>query len=153
MEEFLSWQTTERQSRSRTPDWYWVLGIFAVTLAIASIIFGNFLFAVVILTGALAIGFASVGSNTEYSVALTPRGVLIDTTLYPYENIISFCIFEYENEVPMLSLRTKSIFSPQLNIPITNADPYEVYDVLLSYIEEEIHEETLFDRVVDFLGF
>lgn len=153
MDETITWQTQERRIRKRTPDWYWILGIFAATLAITSLIFGNILFTVVIVTGALAIGFASVGAKAEYTISLTPKGIVIDETLYPYENILSFCIFEYPDEPPVLSLRTKSVFAPQLSIPITHADPYDVYDVLAFYVEEEEHDDSIFERVVDFLGF
>jgi len=149
----LTWRTTERNIKTRKPDWYWVLGIFAAALSIASILFGNILFAVVIITGAIALGFASTGAHNEYAVSLTTRGVLIDSTLFPYENIISFCVLEFEDEDPVLSLRTKSIFAPQLSIPLVGVDPYEVYDALSFYLEEELHEEGLFERLVDFLGF
>jgi len=149
----LTWRTTERNIKTRKPDWYWVLGIFAAALSIASVLFGNILFAVVIITGAIALGFASTGAQSEYTVSLTSRGVLLDSTLFPYENIISFCVLEFEDEDPVLSLRTKSIFAPQLSIPLVGVDPYEIYDTLSLYIEEDIHEEGLFDRLVDFLGF
>tara|TARA_B100000745_G_scaffold300439_1_gene254407 strand:+ start:4755 stop:5222 length:468 start_codon:yes stop_codon:yes gene_type:complete len=150
----LSWRTTERNIKARKPDWYWILGIIAAALAIASILFGNVLFAIVIVTGAVALGFASVGAANEYTITLTNRGVLIDSTLFPYENIISFCILEFENEDPVLSLRTKSIFAPQLSIPLPEGiDPYEVFDVLEYYVQEEEHLDGLFERFVDFLGF
>ena len=153
MDETITWRTQERRIRARTPDWYWILGIFAATLAITSLIFGNILFAVVIVTGAIAIGFASVGAKKEYTIALTPKGIVIDETLYPYENVLSFCILEYPGEEFVLSVRTKSIMAPQLSIPITHADPYDVYDVLAYYIEEDDHQDSVFDQLVDFLGF
>ena len=149
----LSWKTTERNIRARKPDWYWILGIIAAALSIASLLFGNVLFAIVIITGAIAMGFASIGAASEYAVSLTNRGVLIDSTLFPYENIISFCVLEFENEDPVLSLRTKSIFAPQLSIPIVDVDPYEVFEVLDHFVQEDIHEDGIFDRLVDFLGF
>jgi len=149
----LTWQTTERKIRTRKPDWYWILGIVAAALSIASILFGNILFAIVIITGAVALGFASAGSASSYTISLTNRGVLIDNTLFPYENIMSFCIFEYEDEPEVLSLRTKSIFAPQLSIPLIDVDPFEVYEVLEYYVHEEAHDDGLFERLVDFLGF
>lgn len=149
----LTWQTTERKIKTRKPDWYWILGIIAAALAIASILFGNILFAVVIITGAVALGFASAGSTSSYTISLTNRGIFIDTTLFPYENIISFCIFEYEDEPEVLSLRTKSIFAPQLSIPLIGVDPLEVYEVLEYFVHEEAHDDGLFERLVDFLGF
>lgn len=149
----LTWQTRERKVRTRKPDWYWILGIVAAALAIASILFGNILFAIVIITGAIALGFASAGSTNSYTISLTNRGILIDNTLFPYENIVSFCIFEYENEPEVLSLRTKSIFAPQLSIPLIGVDPFEVYEILEHFVEEEAHDDGLFERLVDFLGF
>ncbi|XKT75326.1 MAG: hypothetical protein ACJKSS_00860 [Patescibacteria group bacterium UBA2103] len=152
-EALLSWSTQERRSKERTPDWYWVLAIIAVALSVASILFGNVLFAVVIITGAIALGFATTGARSDYVVSLTNRGVLLDSTLYPYENITSFCILEYEHEDPVLSLRTNSIFAPQLSIPLIDVDPYDVYEILEHFLEEDLHEEDLFERLVDFLGF
>jgi len=149
----LSWKTTERNIKTRKPDWYWILGIFAAALSIASILFGNILFAIVIVTGAVALGFASTGATKEYDISLTDRGIQIDTTLFPYENVVSFCILEFENEHPVLSLRTKSVFAPQLSIPLTDVDPYEIYEVLDYYVNEELHEDGVFERLVDFLGF
>lgn len=154
MDEALTWTTCEFKNRKRTPDWYWILGIVAATLIILSILFGNVLFGVVIATGAMAIVLITLREHEEFSFTLSHKGLQINSTLYRFENMISFSILEYidPNIPPTLSIKTKSILAPQLIIPLTDVDPVDVYEILEAHVDFDMHNQGFIERVVDFLG-
>ena len=45
----IAWQTFEYQNRARSSDWFWVVGIIAISAAAAAILFKNFLFGILII--------------------------------------------------------------------------------------------------------
>lgn len=153
--ELLSWHAYEPRGRTRRADWYWILGIIATTLALASLFLGNILFAVVIVVGAFALGAVHFKRDEAHVFSLGPHGLHIGNTLYPYRSLISFSILEYidPETPPLLSIHTKNILAPHLHIPLTNVSVDDVYDILSQYVPMEEHEMGLIDTVVDFLGF
>src|SRR3989344_4172426 len=51
----LRWSAYEHEHVERGSDWYWALGIVAVSAALTSILFDDFLFAVLILLAAVVL--------------------------------------------------------------------------------------------------
>ena len=49
------WEAHEYIFQEKTSDWYWAVGIIAVSLAVLLIIFGNVLFALVVLIGSFTL--------------------------------------------------------------------------------------------------
>lgn len=153
-ERILEWKAREITGRRRGPDWYWILGIVAVTMGLLAILFGNILFAVVIIVGTFAIILSVAREHEEHHFKLSDDGLQIGSHLYPFENMESFSIVEYiDPEVsPTLSIQTTSILAPHLLISLENVDPVEVYEILDDHIDMEEHRDTIIDRAVDFLG-
>ncbi|MFZ3043564.1 MAG: hypothetical protein WA058_00430, partial [Minisyncoccia bacterium] len=48
----VEWEGREYDHGSKSADWYWALGIVAIASAIASVLFGNYLLAVLIVIAA-----------------------------------------------------------------------------------------------------
>ena len=104
--------------------------------------------------GALSIILVSMRDHEEFHFTLSDQGLKINSTLYEFENMISFSIIEYidPSNPPILSIRTKSILSPEFIIPLTNVDPIEVYEFFEDQVDFDTHHEGVVDRAVDFLG-
>jgi hypothetical protein len=150
----LTWHGHEYVHAEKTPDWYWALGLIAVAGAVASLLFNNVLFSILILFGAFVLALFAAREPQEVQFALTQRGVRVDDKLYPYQALTSFAVDERSvNHTPKLLIEFKSHFAPTLIIPLENVDADHVHDYLLDYLPEEEHFEPVSHRVMEWLGF
>ena len=147
------WEGREYTFEEKGADWYWALGIIATAAVVASILFNNIILALVILAAAGAVALQAAKHPHEHYFAITDRGVVIDKSLYPYEDMISFSVLEYADETlpPSLSIKTKHFLAPHLLIPIVNHDPVEIFEFFSIEIPEGRHEESLFDHLGELL--
>lgn len=147
------WEGHEYAFEERGADWYWALGIVAAGASVTAVLFGDVLFALVIVLGAIAIGLQAMKRPALHRFALTDQGVEVGTRLYPYENIMSFSMVEYLDETlpPALSLKTTGIFAPHLLIPLEDVDPDEVFEYMEQHVRHEVHEPTLTDHLSGWL--
>ncbi len=145
------WEGREYRFEEKSADWYWALGIIATAGAIASILFGNVLLALVIIAATATIALAAAKSPRVHRFAVYEEGVVIDDNLYPYANMLHFSVLEYADETlpPSLSIKTKHFLAPHLLIPIVGHDPVDVYDYISLHLPEGGHEHSVIDRVVE----
>ncbi len=145
------WEGREYRFEEKSADWYWALGILATAGAIASILFGNILLALVIIAAAASIAVAAAKHARVHRFAIYEDGVAIDDNLYPFETMLHFSVLEYADETlpPSLSIKTKHFLSPHLLIPIVGHDPVEVYEYISLHLPEGRHDESPMDRLVE----
>jgi hypothetical protein len=146
-----AWEGREYRFEEKSADWYWALGIIATAAAIASVLFGNVILALVIVAAAVAVAAAAAKAPRVHRFGIYEDGVAIDNAFYPFENMLHFSILEYADETlpPSLSLKTKHFLSPHLLIPIIGHDPLDIYDFLSLHLDEGRHDESAMDRVVE----
>lgn len=149
----LEWEAHEYLHTEKGHDWYWALGLIAVAGAVASLLFSNVLFAVLILISAFVLAIFASRKPNAVRFAVTQRGVRIDDTLYPYQTLTSFSIDDSHPHTPKLILESKKIFVPKMTIPLEGVHPDEVHDFLVSVLPEGDHAEPLTHRVMEYLGF
>ena len=77
----LQWSALEYEEKERSKDWFWALGIIVVTSSIASVIFGNYFFAVLLILGGFLLGFFATKKPEMVQYELTERGLKIRTRL------------------------------------------------------------------------
>jgi hypothetical protein len=149
------WQGREYDHTPKSADWYWALGIVAVAAAIASLLFGNILFAIMIIVAAAAIALHAAKEPPIHTFQLVDTGLMIGDDLHAYEGMRSFTVLEdIQNELPpLLSVKTTSWHSPHLVIPLEGVDADMVYAHFLHHVEEEDHPHTISDLVAAWLGF
>lgn len=150
-EAFVSWQVPAYEYRPKTADWNWALGIITVACAIAAFFFGNYLFCIIILLSGSLLGIYGSKVPPVLSVAITERGVRVDSTLYPYSSLRSFWVSESDH--PVLILASHHAMVPLITIPLGHEDPLVVREVLLPFVDEEEMAEPLFHRFLDAIGF
>lgn len=83
----------------------------------------------------------------EFEFAITDKGVIGGKTLYEFEDINSFCIYEEPPLEGVLSLHSTGILAPYIHIPIAGIDDSEIREILLDFIPEEKHTPTLIDTL------
>ncbi len=151
----LEWEGQEYEHNPKEADWYWALGIITVAGTIASILFGNYLLAFLIVVAAGAIGLHAAKKPHTHQFRLTEQGLVIGNDLHPFERMTSFSVLEdIEGKLPpILSVKTESWLSPHLVVPLENVDVDAVYAYFLQQVDEGVHQHTIVDLVAAWLGF
>lgn len=151
----LEWEGREYDHTPKSADWYWVLGIIAASAAIASVLFGNYLFAFLILVAAATIALHAAKQPPLHRFKLVEKGLLIGEELHPFERMISFSVLEdIEGELPpLLSIKNETWASPHLVIPLADVDADAVYAYFLHHVDEDEHKHSFSDLVAAWLGF
>lgn len=145
------WYGKQYESGEKSTDWYWALGIIAVGAFVACIIFGNILLAILVVAAAGAVGIQATRRSPEHRFRLTKQGLEIDDKLFHYDTMLHFSVLEYmEKDIPpALSIKTRSVFTPHLLVPLTTVDPDEIYDFVSMHVAEGRHDQSVMDRLVD----
>jgi len=149
------WEGQEYEHSPKSADWYWALGILAIASVIASILFNNYLFAVLIVISTITIALYGAKHPPTHRFRIVEHGLAIGDELYPFEKMISFSVLEdIEGELPpLLSIKNESWLSPHLMIPLQGVDADAVYVHFLHHVDEGKHEHSLTDLVAAWLGF
>ena len=146
----IEWQSEEYEYRHKSPDWFWALGIMAVAGAVVAILFGNFLFAIVIILGSVTLSLHAKRTPEIVNYRIDKKGVRAGKTLYPYASLSSFCIDEDDK---YLIIESEKLFVPHIFIPLPReADMDEIHDYLLQNLEEKEHGVPITQKLMDFFG-
>lgn len=148
-----SWEAEEYPYHEKTPDWYWAVGIVTLGFFIVAVILKNLLFALLILVGGFTFAMYGARRPKTVSFAITSRGVKIANTLYPYDALQSFWLNYDPPQVKELYIISKKVLLPQLSIPLGRADPNEIREHLLKFLEEREIQESLMDTIARFFRF
>src|SRR3989344_6295069 len=92
MNDKLVWRALEYEEKTRSPDWFWALGVIIVTSSVASMIFGNYFFAALLILGGVLLGFFAVRKPEVITYELGKEGLRAKNRLYPYESIKAFWV-------------------------------------------------------------
>jgi hypothetical protein len=71
------WQAHEYYFQAKTTDWYWAVGIIGVSIAIISIIYGNVLFAMLVLISTFALSVFASKEPPLVRFEINKSGILI----------------------------------------------------------------------------
>lgn len=149
------WEAFEYDHTPKSADWYWAVGIIAVSITLISILLGNIIFAIVVVVSTFALIVASRRHPHLVTFELNKTGVFIGPDLKPYGTLRSFWVEDNSH----LDLQSKLFFKPKsktgqlIVIPIEEVDPVEVRDFLLHNLLEEKLEEPLMQIIMEKLGF
>ena len=155
----LVWSALEYEEKERSKDWFWALGIIVVTSSVASIIYGNYFFAALLLISGILLGYFAVKKPDTISYELNQKGLKIRAQLYPYENIKSFWVQigqgDEKTEVkPTLFIKSERAFMPIISIPIENSIAEDIHAIFtLKNVAEEEMKEHPAHHIMESLGF
>ena len=150
----LTWHAHEYEYKERGVDWFWALGIIAITGAVTAIVLSNILFAILIIVGALTLALYAARKPNIIPYEVSERGVRIDNALHPYKSLESFWIDdEYEHREPRLFIKSDRLFMPAIVIPLESHSLAEIRECLLCYLDEEEYTEPFPYKIMEYLGF
>jgi len=148
----LSWHTHEYLHREKTSDWYWIVAIVTISIAIISIILNNVIFAILILVSSFTLSLFASRKPSVVEVSIDNGGVKFGKMRYPYKELDSFWI-ETREHFPKVLIKSHKILMPYIVIFIEDVSPEEVRNELLNYLPEEEHTEPLLEKILLYLGF
>ena len=149
----ITWKIYEFEHHKKSADWYWILGIVALSLALISIFLDNILFAILVAIGAFTVALYASKSPKLLEVTLSKRGIHIDSETHPWGSLESFWIDDTREHHTKLLLTSKKTLATQLIIPLGDVSHEEVRAYLLRYIEEMPQGESVIERVMELVRF
>ena len=150
--EKLSWHTHEYLHSEKTTDWYWMVAIVTVSIALISIILNNVIFAILIIVSSFTLSLFASKKPEIIEVKIEQTGISVGQTHYPYANLDSFWI-ETRDAHPRIIVKSKKVFMPFIVIFLSDMDENIVHPVLIEHLPEEEHTEPLFEKILIYLGF
>ena len=160
MNEEIKWQAFEYDYQVKSTDWFWIVWILAIGIAVTAYLFNNLLFGIFILISAFCLSLYASRKPDLLNFVLSEKGILIKGKLVPFSAIQSFWVEENTpnslgvNGQGKIILQSKTKTIPYIIIPLAkDVNNEEVKKYLLRHIEEEEHHETLFQKLIEKLGF
>jgi len=149
------WHAKEYEFEEKSADWYWALGIIATALAITCVLFANVLLALVIIAAAVAIALQAAKHPKIHRFMLSDAGLAIDDAFYPYDSMTAYALIEYiDDELPpALSVKTTSLITPHLLVPLTGVNADALHAFLLQHVPHEPHDLPFAHRVAALFRF
>lgn len=148
----VSWQTFEYIHKDKTADWYWIVGIVAISVALIAIILNNIIFGVLVIVAAFTLSLVASRKPDIITVEIDNMGVKAGKTRYPYTFLESFWI-ETRDAHPRVILKSKKIFMPYVAILTDDMDVDQIHDKLAKHLPEEEHVEPFLEKLMIHLGF
>jgi hypothetical protein len=143
----LKWTAPEFEHYQKSKSWFAITGVIAGLLFLWALFTKNILFALLIGLSYFSITTYGLKKPREIRLAITPKGVKVNQVLYKFENLKSFWIFYDPPEIKELSLRSKKTIMPYIKIPLGEQNPVEVRKVLIKYLPERKHKESVIDNL------
>ncbi len=149
------WEEHEYIFQEKTNDWYWAVGIIAFSITVISIIFGNALFALLILVGIITLTIFASKPPRLVRFEINKSGIIIEKSFFPYATLDTFWIEDntHTGKPSKLFIKSNKTLAPMIAIPLGNMDAQEVRDFLMGHIIEEHHIEALSEKILEYLGF
>lgn len=148
----ITWQTFDRIHTNKTNDWYWIVGIVTITIAVISILLNNIIFAILIIVASFTLTLRATKKPEILDIVINKTGVQMGKIFFPYSNLEAYWV-ETRDHHPRIILKSKKTFMPFISILLEETDPEEVDHFLSNYLKNEEHTEPLFEKLLIYLGF
>lgn len=147
----LTWKAPEFEYHEKGKLWFIIGGSIVVLLVLYALLSKNILFLLIIAFAVFSVLSYSFKKPRILRFVITSRGIKIGKTMYNFEYLKSFWIFE--SPIEELSLRSKKSFMPYIYIPLENQDVNEVSEILEQYLPKREQERPLIDNFIRMLKF
>lgn len=143
------WVVEDRRTHERGWIWYVMASLIGIALVTSAIVTQNFLFAILILLFAFIILLQGIVPIKKLKVSVTYSGISVENNHYPWRKFRSFFIIynpPYVNRLYFEKKDKQGYLGLELN---DDLDPYELRDIMLSFLPENIDkdDEELIDTV------
>lgn len=133
------WSIPEYDKHEREKNWYIISAIVGLIFIIYSFFSGNFLFAAIIIIGALVIIIHDGQEPMAINFVITDEGLVVGNKFYDYDIIKDFSIVYKPNQnIKNLYFEFKNVIKPRLSIPLKSMNPLPIRENLLKYLPEDL---------------
>lgn len=148
----VSWQTVEYLHTEKTTDWYWIVSIVAISIAVIAIILHNLIFGILIIISSFTLLLFAGRKPETITVEINNLGVTVGKTRYPYGDLESFWI-ETREAYPKVLLKSKKVFMPFVVVLMNDVNHEQIHAVLEQHLPEKEHTEPFLEKLLLYLGF
>ena len=149
----LEWEAHEYEHKERNQDWFWVVGIISFSMAIASVIFGNIIFGLLIIISVFALALFINRPPETVRVTVDEKSITRGKIRYPYATLESYWI-DTEHPHKKIILKSKKLLMPLIIVPLGNDAPLDELDEILDrFLSREFHSLPLVEQILEYLGF
>jgi hypothetical protein len=149
----LNWEAPEYEYIEKSPDWFWAVAIIAAGFIFLAYFFRNIILGVLIFLMAFVVMLYGARKPRLAKFLIDWRGITINSRFYPYENLKSFWIHYDPPHHKELVFISKKLFMPLISIPLAEADPNKIREILIKYLEERHQELSFIDVLAKFFRF
>jgi hypothetical protein len=151
MERYVVEWHKEGESKVKSTDWYWVLGIAACAGIVIAFLFENLLLATIIGLGSIILMLLTRMEEGDMVCAINHREITVNDTTYPLHDIDAYHIDEKDGE-PVLRFRTGELLMPVVAVHIPEDYITEIDYLMGSVVPQKRIEESLSHRVLEIFG-
>ncbi len=149
----IEWDAPEHEHKKRSSDWFTAVGIISISVAVASVIFGNIIFGILVLVSVFALILFINRPPEDVHVVVNENGITRGRIHYPYSTLHSYWL-DTEHPHPKILLRSEKAFIPLIIIPIDpDIDAEKLDDTLKEFLPEKYHAMPFVEKVLEYLGF
>ena len=149
----LEWKAYEYFFMEKSSDWFWSVGVVALTAIIIASIFGDFLFAIVIAVSTFTLLVYAMRRPKLIPLLINREGISVNKVFYSYSFLTSFWVDKSDPQLPKILIKSKKILMPLIVVPIEEIDPDTVREFILNYMQEEELAEPVTQKIMEYLGF
>lgn len=149
----LSWEAEEYLYVPKSKDWYWAVLILTLGLIVVAYFLDNFLFGVFILIAGFTVALYGAKRPRKVTFSLLPQGIQIGKRLYTYRSLKSFWIHYDPPHKKEISVASKKMLVPKIALPLGDTDPNAVREILIKFLRETEHHESLVENIANYFGF
>lgn len=133
-----------------------IAGVVGIGVVIYFTLSGNYLATLLFWIAGATVGFTLYDKRKnprDLTCKIRTEGVQVNNDLYPYDSLKSFWIFYDPPHHQELSLRSRApLTGGYIKIPLGDADPVQIREMLLKFIHEKRQEEGLADALARTIG-
>lgn len=115
----VSWQEYDHPHEEKSPEWYIVKWIIAVTVALLCIMFGNILLGVLVLVATGTLTLLALRTMPMQIYTVDDTGVYVGNEYIPYDTILSHG-FLTGNSTTLLVIGSNTVLHQHILIPVPN---------------------------------
>lgn len=153
------WEEYHYLHYEKNSDWKWSVAIVSTTITLISFMFSNITFGVLILVGTTALLLHALQKPVKLRFEINTTGIRIDQETWSFSSIKCFWIEDNkEYHIPSRILfETEMLTSPILSLPLPiETDQRDIHDIhteLIKILPEREISESIFHKVLEYLGF
>ncbi len=153
MQNRIAWKALEYKRTEKTADWYWAVGIIALSTVITAFILKDGLFAILIVIGVSTLMAFSLKKPEWVDITIDRRGFSVGSEQYPFATLSEFWVDISTPNDHKIIIKSKKGLMPLIIIPIEEHEHLDVREFLLKHLpEKELHEPAA-HKIMERLGF